>query len=773
MALTVGELTGLITLDASGVRDGLTRAESDLRNAGRQMGSDAERAGRQAGDDLGEGLTDGFRNSTGGLSDAARAAGNNAGGALGDSLTHSGESGADTAVGRMRDRLGRLQTAAAGIGVAAGAVLMDAFGQALEQGQITGKLGAQLGATAEEAKRYGQAAGQLFKDAVVADFQEGADTIRAIASAGLLPPEATNAQIDSIATMAADLANTFDVDVLQAAKAAGSMVKNGLAKNAAEAFDLLTTGMSGLGPASEDLLDTFDEYGPVFQAAGVSGQTALGLIRQAIQGGWTKDTDKIADAFKEFSIRGTEGSDAVKDAFTALGLSATKTGDDIAAGGARGEKAMDQVLDRLRKLGPDSQEARQIVSTLFGGPGEDLGASLFALDVDKASAAMDSAAGAGKRLGDGLRDNAAANVTKFKNTLQQDLVEFLGTEVIPRLGGFFSFAKEHSGLLLGMAAGVTALGIAFSAAAVGVWAMNSAMLANPMFWLVAGITAAVVGLVLLIVTYWEQIKTVTMTAWGYVSSGVSGGVNGVLAAVGWLANVPGMIGGWWDAAKNYAITKSLELVQWLTSLPGRVGSALGGLPGTLAGKARDAWNSFRSASASKASDLVSWVSGLPGRISRAIGSLAGLLVGKGQDVVRGLWNGIKSMGSWLKSTLIGWAKSLIPGPIARALGIASPSKVMARDVGRWIPAGVVKGIESGQGAVDRTMTNLVSTPTPGQVSASVAATTANTAARTGGTGRVVLEVRSSGNNRFDDFLAESLRKYVRVNGGNVQTALGR
>jgi hypothetical protein len=68
------------------------------------------------------------------------------------------------------------------------------------------------------------------------------------------------------------------------------------------------------------------------------------------------------------------------------------------------------------------------------------------------------------------------------------------------------------------------------------------------------------------------------------------------------------------------------------------------------------------------------------------------------------------MGAWLRSTLSSWAKDLIPGPIAEALGIASPSKVMARDVGRWIPAGVVKGIEAGAGAVDRAMATLVTPP---------------------------------------------------------------
>jgi hypothetical protein len=120
--------------------------------------------------------------------------------------------------------------------------------------------------------------------------------------------------------------------------------------------------------------------------------------------------------------------------------------------------------------------------------------------------------------------------------------------------------------------------------------------------------------------------------------------------------------------------------------------------------------SFKASLVARGNDAISWMRGLPGRLASAIGNVGSLLYGKGQNIVSGLWRGIQSMGSWLRSTLMGWAKNLIPGPIAKALGINSPSKVMARDIGRWIPAGIVKGIQGGQGAVDRVMRTLVPTP---------------------------------------------------------------
>ncbi|MEV7793425.1 phage tail tape measure protein [Streptomyces sp. NPDC087512] len=788
MALTVGELTALITADDTGVAPALRRAEGAMRASGQRMASDADDSGRQAGQQLGDGYVRGadgrlrdlrgrfvaaVRAAGGDATTAARRAGDDAGDALGDGLADSGGDGADEAGQSIGERLkGRLTMAAAGIGLAAGALLMSSMQEALDQSQITARLGAQLGTTPAVAQQYGRLAGELFKDAIVANFQEGADTIRAIAGSGMLPPGATNKQIKSIAANAADLANTFEIDVSLAAQAAGSAVKNGLAKDSKEAFDLLTRGMTGLGPAGEDLAETFREYGPIFQQAGLSGQTALGLIRQGIQGGWVQDTDKIADAFKEFALRGTEGSKAVQEAFQALGLDAKKTGDDIAAGGKRGEGAMDLVLDKLRELGPDSQEARQIISTLFGGPGEDLGAALFALDVDKATAAMGDAEGAADNLGTGLRDNAGAKVTAFKNTMQQNLVEFLGNEVIPRLEGVFKFVSEHSSVFIGAAAGVTALGTAFAVASIGVWAMNSALLANPMFWLIGGIALALVGLVMLVVAYWDEIKAATMAAWDWVVAKLVWAKDGMLAAIDWLGAIPGRVAGWFGQAKDWAVRKMTDLRDWLTGLPGRIGAAISGLSAVLTGAARTSFQRFKDGAVRKALELVAWTRGLPRQISAGIGSLGGLLFGKGQDVVRGLWRGIRGMGGWIKGQIMSWARSVIPGPVAKALGIASPSKVMAKSVGRWIPRGIVAGIESTAGEVDRTMANLVSTPTPSMsMSTSMGAAVGGGSA--GGSARPMQTVRLDGGGELGDAIIALIRKRVGISGGDVQVVLGK
>ena len=145
MALQVGELNAILTVDDRTVDPALRRAENAMRDAGRTMGADADRAGQQAGEGLGDGLVRGadgrLRNARGRFV----AAGRRAGDAVGDGLADGVGDGADEAVAEAEGGLTRLQTIALAAGAAAGAVLMNAFGQALEQETITARLGAQLG----------------------------------------------------------------------------------------------------------------------------------------------------------------------------------------------------------------------------------------------------------------------------------------------------------------------------------------------------------------------------------------------------------------------------------------------------------------------------------------------------------------------------------------------------------------------------------------------------------------------------------------------------
>ncbi|GHB98632.1 MULTISPECIES: phage tail tape measure protein [Streptomyces rochei group] len=740
-ALTVGELLAVLDVDDSAMRSGLAAAEGDARRSGNAIGENVVRGadgrlrdlrGRfiAAGRDAGEGLADGVEDSAG--------------------------EGAEAAGGGLATRIGdSLKAGLAGVGLAAGALLAASFGEALDHGKIVGRLGAQLGATPPEAEKYGKLAGKLYANAVTEDFQSAADTISAVMRAGIAPPDATEAQLESIATKVSDLASTFELDLGQAANAVGQMIKTGLAKDGTEAVDALTRGLQVMGPRADDIADTFNEYSTIFRQMGISATDATGLLSQGMKAG-ARDTDVVADSLKEFVLLTQEGGEAVDAAFAQIGLSGADMQKAFTEGGPKAREALDKVFDGLRKM-EDPTKRNAVALELFGTKSEDTQRALLALDPSSAASALGEVGGAADKMGESLRDNAGTRIEQFKRGLQTNVVDFLGGTVIPGMTSFTTYVRDSfSGIWAEAAEGASGGADQF-ANAFGILgdkllekaqefgpkivegllsAGQSAadyVVANPMT--VFKVTAIAAGLLLAIASLPALVAaglatTAATVVWGFVS-GLIGSLGENIpkwwdSLTGWIEQKAGEAGdafsvlgvaiavwfsGLWSEYVSGPVSRAWRsFISSVQGLPGRARSALSGLGPAIVGVAVGAWSSFRDATVRRAMDLVGWARGLPGMISRGIGYLGDLLYGKGEDVVRGLLSGIQSMGGWLRSQLISFARDMIPGPIAKALGIASPSKLMRDRIGRWIPAGIVEGIKGGAGAVARTMRDLVPVP---------------------------------------------------------------
>ncbi|XQE87442.1 phage tail tape measure protein [Streptomyces microflavus] len=345
-----------------------------------------------------------------------------------------GDAAGDAAGGGFADTF---KGALAAIGVAAvaeqlGAQFSDAFSQALEQGHTTKVLKAQLGSSGPAAKREGEAVGRLFANGVTETFEEGAEAIREVVRGGLVKPDATIKQLDSIGTKMVDVAKVFGTDMNLQGQAVSAMLKNKLAPDATSALDLITVGFQKLGPNAEDLLETFQEYPVQLRKLGLDAKTSMGLFSQGILGG-ARDTDIIADAFKEFSIRAVDMSEGSQDAYKSIGLNAEKMSLQIAGGGKGATAGLQTVLDKLREIDdPVKREAAAV--GLFGTQAEDLGAALFKLDPSKARGAFGEVDGAAAKLGKTLRSGPGHEITVFTRALKQGLVDFIGGQVLPILG---------------------------------------------------------------------------------------------------------------------------------------------------------------------------------------------------------------------------------------------------------------------------------------------------------------------------------------------------
>lgn len=711
-------------------------------------------------------------------------------------------SGVEEGLAQGEQSMGKFKAAAAAIGAGAGVAFMSALNEAMEQEKVIDRLSAQLSATPEEAAKYGKIAGHMYANAVTEDVQGAADAIRATMSSGLLPTNATSAQIESISTQVSDLANTFELDLGQSANAVGQLMKNKLAPDAKTALDVMTRGMQVMGPRADDLADTFNEYSPIFAKMGFSASQATGLLSQGMKAG-ARDTDTVADAIKEFSIRAIDGSKASSEAYKLLGLDAEKMTAQIAAGGKGASDGMGLVLQKLRDMkDPVKQDAAAV--GIFGTKAEDMKATLLSLNPDTAVSALGKVAGASEKVGDTLRDSVGVKIEQFKRKVQETFVHAVGAFALPKIQALIDKVKAFknspefevmktavmnigtalmnvgrsimevvtgmaplAGILLGAATGAASLvnaipqgwltGIiaGFAAIVLAVkayqtyvliaaavtrgWAiaqglLNTVMMLNP----VGLVIAAIVALVAIIVIAWNKSETfrdVVKSVWEAVKNGIKAAVDWIVGAfqwfmdlhtkmekwfddaraaaiqkmvdlVTWLGALPGRVmtaisslatslaisaGKWWQSFKDRSIAMAVALVSWMIGLPGRIISSIASLASSLASSASRAWQSFKDAAIRKAAEMIIYVRGLPGKITSGIGSLGSLLYDKGVNVVQGLWNGIKSMGGWIKDQIMGWAKSVIPGPIAKALGINSPSKVTAAQ-GKWIARGLIVGL---------------------------------------------------------------------------------
>ncbi|CUW30078.1 phage tail tape measure protein [Streptomyces reticuli] len=455
------------------------------------------------------------------LREATEAAAN-----LGDAVAE-GADEAGNEVGSFGERFGGA-AALAGAAIAAG--LVAGINEALDQEKSNDLLAAQLGASPAEAKTLGQAAGQIYSSGWGESIADANTALKALWQEGLVPANATADELANVGKRAMDVAAVLGDEVGPTSNAVAQMIKTGLARNAEEAFDIITAGAQNGANKAEDLADTFNEYSTNFRTMGLDGATAMGLISQGLKGG-ARDADQVADAIKEFSLVAGQGGKAVEETFNSIGLNGSQIVKDVAAGGDSAKLAMDKVLDALRQM-PASAERASAIKTLFGGPGEDLGAALFSLNVDTAAQSLGKVEGAAKRAGDTMHDNASTRLSAFWRSLQQGAVDVIGGAVLPALDGLIDgaaavgrFISDNQTPITVVAGLITAL-LLPALISWGVTATTSAI-ANATAWITSTATA-VSSSATQVLAHWSVVG-------GWLKAAGQAVISSAIVVGGWIA----------------------------------------------------------------------------------------------------------------------------------------------------------------------------------------------------------------------------------------------
>ena len=195
-----------------------------------------------------------------------------------------------------------------------------------------------------------------------------------------------------------------------------------------------------------------------------------------------------------------------------------------------------------------------------------------------------------------------------------------------------------------------------------------------------------VGVVNNIIAWGQNMYTTITTA----------ATNAVNSVINWFSQLPGRIWTWlvntvnnviqWGqnlySTMTTAATNAINSVtSWFQQLPGKIWTWLVNTVTKVGQWAIDLKNKGVEAAQSLVNAVIDGVSSLPEKMKEV-----------GVNIVNGVWSGICSAKDKFVSDVKSFFSGIVDG-VKDALDINSPSRVMKKEVGRWIPPGVGEGIE--------------------------------------------------------------------------------
>lgn len=277
--------------------------------------------------------------------------------------------------------------------------------------------------------------------------------------------------------------------------------------------------------------------------------------------------------------------------------------------------------------------------------------------------------------------------------------------IAPILAGIVTTIGLLAVVLNASTIATTAQTVATNAAAAAQGLLNMVMNANP----IALIVTLIAGLVVAIIGLWnnseafrnfvtgafQQIQQVAQVVIDAIVNFFTVTVpNAIGIVIGFFQNLWSSIVSVFNGALSTVSGFVSSVVSFFTvSVPNAVSnmlSAAGRIPGQIASFLGNALSSAASFVGSFASSAIQAASQFVSNIVSGLSGLAGRVMSVGSDIVHGIWSGISGAAGWLMNQISGFANNIVSG-IKGFFGIASPSKVMRDEVGKYLAEGVAVG----------------------------------------------------------------------------------
>lgn len=360
------------------------------------------------------------------------------------------------------------------------------------------------------------------------------------------------------------------------------------------------------------------------------------------------------------------------------------------------------------------QERAQLITDTLNGVYAEAGAQYQQTNADviayrqsqsDLTAAMSSLGQAFMPIVTGLTDVATMLLSGVQPAVQWFVTNL--PIIAPILAGIVTTIGLLAVALNASTIATTAQTVATNAAAAAQGLLNMVMNANP----IALIVTLIAGLVVAIIGLWnnseafrnfvtgafQQIQQVAQVVIDAIVNFFTVTVpNAIGVVIGFFQNLWSSIVSVFNGALSTVSGFVSSVVSFFTvSVPNAVSnmlSAAGRIPGQIASFLGSALSSAASFVGSFASSAIQAASQFVSNIVSGLSGLAGRVMSVGSDIVHGIWSGISGAAGWLMNQISGFANNIVSG-IKGFFGIASPSKVMRDEVGKYLADGVAVGWE--------------------------------------------------------------------------------
>ena len=578
-------------------------------------------------------------------------------------------------------------------------------------------------------------------------------------------------EIEKIAPVLSDVSQRFGLTGDDLEEVTGQILNASRMLGEDIDVDTLSASMNAFGIESGDVSKELDYLWQVTQGTGIGMNDLVSQLQTA-----APITQQLGFSFDETAAMIGSMDKAGLDSQGMIGAmtkglaSITKPGEDASEVFKTNVDAIQGFIDK-----GDDAAARDLAKKIFGtkGAAKFVGAlKTGALNLE------DLAAGAGL-TGDSINsasDDTADFAEKWQLVKNKASIalEPLGSQVFGALGGaldkvmpylesFTGWLQDNPVALQAMAAVLGILALAFVGVTVATWAMNTALLANPITWIILGIVALIAALVLLIANWdsfvawlsdvwgaavewlkgiWDSIATFFTDLWDGITTFFTDLWNGIIewfkglwqGIVDWfIALLTGYVAFWegvWNGVVSFFRTIITAYVTfWRGVWDGIIGffrgawegviswirgyfeSAISGwktIFGNVATWFSTLWDNVKTGWRNVWDGITDFFSGIPDTIKGFFSGIGSWLYDKGRDLVNGLINGVKSLagrvGEFFLDKLPGW----IVGPFKAALGIHSPSRVFGGFADNTVD-GYLNRIAKRKGEITASLSDLVDT----------------------------------------------------------------